>query len=205
MVNITKLKVDVDNEQLLISATSKGETTDNATYHHRFTKVFIDTTTTFNCYNEPSSYATTIDIPLPEDSDSGIDYDKDLEDYAIPFSDILCDDIANDVLFVWLEEVEYDNLNPLHVRDMPASSDYTNPDYGFGVTLSVATFYNLLLENLKIKSEDCCDTDCSDVNMMIAWQGFNLAKTLGEYKQMIYYWKLLHNVISDISTGCNCN
>lgn len=74
----------------------------------------------------------------------------------------------------------------------------------FGVTLSVRDFYNLMLERVTIEDVISCKATCSDVNCMLAWNGFNLAKSLREYKQMIYYWKILHNVVTS-SYNCNCN
>ena len=201
MVTITKLQVDVENKQLMISAKSKGEVTEEGhTYHHRFTKVYIDVTDTFNCYNEWSTNAAVVNIPISEEYGTNGAYDSDLVNYSIPFSEIYSNDIENDILFVWLEEVEYDDLDPLHVRDCDG-----NPDYGFGVVLSVSNLYQYLLDNLKINSEDCCNVGCSEVNMMLAWQGFSLAKTIGDYKQMIYYWKILHNVTPNKDGGCNCH
>lgn len=77
----------------------------------------------------------------------------------------------------------------------------------FGVTLSVKDFYELLLNHIDIVAQDncSCDTDCSDVNFMLAWQGFNLAKTLQDYNQMINYWRILHKYNTSTSAGCTCN
>lgn len=195
MVTITKLLVDTVNEKLIVSATSKGVTTDesNHTFHHKFTKIEIDITNTFVCKNEPSSVAMSFNIPVPEDSVT--DYDWDLVDFEIPFSEILSNDVANDILFVWLTEEEYDENYTLQ----------DNTEVGFGVTLSVNTFYDLLLEHIKINSTNCCKVNCSDVDFMLAWNGFNLAKTLQDYKQMIYYWKILHRQVSENIISCNCN
>lgn len=195
MVTITKLQVDVVNKKLIISATSKGAVNDT---HHKFTKVQIDVTNTFVCYNEPSSIAVssmTFDIPVPEDATS--DYDWDLVDFEIPFSSILSDDVANDVVFVWLTEEEYDSHNNLQAD---------GSEVGFGVTLSVSTFYNLLLNHIKINTTGCCKAGCSDIDFMLAWDGFNLAKTLQDYRKMIYYWKLLHKqTVNNSNNSCNCH
>ena len=43
--------------------------------------------------------------------------DPRFDGYISRFSEIYSNDIENDILFVWLEEVEYDDLDPLHVRD----------------------------------------------------------------------------------------
>lgn len=81
------------------------------------------------------------------------------------------------------------------------------PYPAFGLTLSVKDFYNLLLNNIEIQTKDSthCNPSCSDVNFMLAWQGFNLAKTLQDYNQMIYYWKILHgfNNTSSYTSCCN--
>lgn len=190
MVTITKLQVDVNNEKLLISATSKGEIEGK---HHKFTKINLDITDTFVCKNEPSSNAMSFDIPVPENVES--EYDWDLVDFEIPFSDILSSDVANDILFIWLTEEEYSSEGVLQ----------DNTEVGFGLTLSVSTFYNLLLNHIKIKSSsNCCNASCSDVDFMLAWNGFNLAKTLQDYRQMIYYWRLLHRTSNDSDNPCNC-
>lgn len=78
----------------------------------------------------------------------------------------------------------------------------------FGVTLSVKNFYDLLLNHINIEASDSCNcnVDCSDVNFMLAWQGFNLSKSLQDYNQMIKYWKILHSTGDNTSSsGCGCN
>lgn len=202
MATITKLQVDVANQKLIISATSSGVTTDSSsnTFHHRFTKVYIDTTCTFNCKNEYSTSSVAIEIPddaittnatLHDDEH----FDGDLVDFEIPFSDIYnSTDIANDILFIWIEETEYD-----------FTYSAVDINYFFGVTLSVSTFYETLLNHIKLNAKECCKATCSDVNFMLAWHGFNLAKTLQEYKQMVYYWNIMHNNKSSVSSGCECS
>ena len=202
MVTLKKVAVDVVNEQLLISATSKYNVEGNPqNTNYRFTNVFIDTAKTFSCYNDPSEYCAKIPISIEE-----VGYNTDLVDYSIPFSSIYSENVPNELLFVWLEETEYDNIEEgsEHIKDVEG-----NPDYGFGITLSVSTFYELLLDHIKISKEECCNTSCSDVNYMLAWNGFNLAKQLGqvnpsEYRNMIYYWNILHIKGSESSNGCNC-
>lgn len=183
MVTITKLQVDIANNKLIVSAT------DN-TNSYEFKEICIDTQKTFNCKNEESIYATTITIENQE-------VDTPLTNYEIPFSDIICsDNPETDIFFVWVKAKEY-----------PASGDpYITA--GFGVTLSVKNFYDLLLNHISIVADnDCnCNPDCSDVNFMLAWQGFNLSKILQDYNKMIYYWKILHSFgNSTVSTGCGCN
>lgn len=88
------------------------------------------------------------------------------------------------------------------------NSLHENPQPSFGVTLSVKNFYELLLNHIDITAQDSCNCnpDCSDVNFMLGWQGFNLAKTLQDYNQMIYYWNILHKFgSSSSSSGCGCN
>lgn len=77
----------------------------------------------------------------------------------------------------------------------------------FGVTLSVKDFYELLINHIDIVAQDTCscEANCSDVNFMLAWQGFNLAKTLQDYNQMINYWRILHKYNTSTSVGCTCN
>jgi hypothetical protein len=202
MATITKLQVDVDNEKLLIGAKTTGQTTVNGNIrHHKFTKVYIDTVNTFNCVNEFSSSASVYNITTTN-------YDKDStgEDgqdpiIEVPFSAILSDDIPNELLFVWLQEDEYDNADPHNRLTIDKTAEHL-----FGLTLSVKTFYDLLLNNINIKNECSCDTTCSDVDIMLAWNGFNLAKTLQNYRQMIYYWQVIHKRANASYTGsCNCN
>lgn len=202
MVTLKKAAVDVVNEQLLISATSKYNVEGNPqTSHYRFTNIYIDTAKTFNCYNDPSDYCTTIPIDIET-----IGYDTDLVDFSIPFSSILSDDIPNELLFVWLEETEYNNIEEgsEHIKDVTG-----NPDKGFCVTLSVSTLYELLLNHIKVNTDICCNTTCSDINYVLAWNGFNLAKSLAkvtpsEYRNMIYYWSILHKKASENSNECTC-
>lgn len=203
MATITKLYIDSTNENLVISATSSGATTeDGVTIHHKFTRIFIDLACTFNCKSEPSSNATTI-VLTADDFDTWVD--GDLVDYTVPFSDILSDDILNDILFVWIEETPY--------TDEAGTQQATNLDldYYFGVTLHVKTLYNHLLSHISLDNScgcaSSCNPDCADVNIMLAWQGFNLAKTLQDYRQMINYWNIIHttNTTSSYSSGCNCH
>lgn len=196
MAVITKLQVDASNEQLIVSATSNGITQDGETsLHHKFTKIYVDTCCTFNCKNEPSSKALIKTLTADDFNSNWID--GDLTDYTIPFSDIIVEDVLNEVLFVWIEEITCDEKgNQLGKYDIT---------YLFGVTLHVQSLYNILLNHINI-NECKCKPDCSDVNFMLAWDGFNLAKTLQDYRQMCYYWQILHkNKTTISSTGCGCN
>lgn len=182
MVTITKLQVDITHDKLIISAT-------NNTKSYKFTEICIDTEKTFNCKNEESTYATKITLENQE-------LNEDLENYEIPFDSIICsEDPVNNIFFVWVKCIEY-----------PQSGEsYTTS--GFGVTLSVKNFYDLLLNHIDIVSQNdyACNPSCSDVNFMLAWQGFNLAKTLQDYNQMINYWRILHKYNISTSTDCTCN
>lgn len=313
MATINKLYVDTANEKLIIKATSSGAEDSSALY--KFTKISIDTTLTFNCSESPSSNATEIKLDL--------DYNEDI-DMEIYFLDIYSEDVPNDLIFVWLDEVKYtaietsgfvndetapnygrmltvnnnavwavfvmndnvvpdnsaalsiaglkdtNNTNLININEylngtypngqinndfvvesirkanglyvkvtynntttyykMTYHDDYTgatslryrlniieSSEYPtkstdiemmpstFGVTLSVNTLYNNILDKIDIKDETCCQVDCSDVNYMLAWNGFNLSKSLKQYKQMIYYWNILHKGNLATSTSCNCN
>lgn len=183
MVTITKLQVDTIHNKLIVSAT-------NNTTSYQFEEICIDTQKTFNCKNEESIYATKIKLT---------DYpaDTDLENYEIDFNDIICsDDPENDIFFVWIK-----------CKETPQSGDpYITA--GFGVTLSVKHFYSLLLNHIEVVSQNDfnCSPECSDVNFMLAWQGFNLAKVLQDYNQMIMYWNMLHSLDkATIIQGCGCN
>ena len=183
MVTITKLQVDIAHNKLIVSAT------DN-TASYEFKEICIDTQKTFNCKNDESTYATKITI---ED----VDPNTALTNYEISFDDIICsENPESDVFFVWVKAKEY-----------PASGDpYITA--GFGVTLSVKDFYSILLNHISVVADDDCECnpDCSDVNFMLAWQGFNLSKILQDYNKMIYYWNILHSIGSKTSSfGCNCN
>lgn len=283
---IKKLQVDVDANLLSILATTSGQTTEGGeTFHHKYYKVAIDSTKTFNCKNEPSTSATTINVTVAQDTNL---------DKNISFDDIICSsDIENDILFIWLYEKKYvirPILNtlaedfdvfitdgteyykchmgedykleemvmtkteaPLHAEEFgtslvyyagkyiyfehkdlyyrmnrtsleveeltidkyPVYSDhdttYNDDHYPdnvlFGVTLSVKSFYELLLNHIDIVSSDTCNckVECSDVNFMLAWDGFNLAKTLQDYNQMIKYWNILHKSNTATYSSCGCN
>jgi hypothetical protein len=295
MAKITKLLANTNTGKLIISATSTGKTVDdnNNVLHHKFTKIYVDVTDTFNCNNEPSSLATVKTL--------NIDFDTDFTNYEIDLNDLLCSDPTSDLFFVWIEEYEYkesvlrngfytdDSINNVEmvystdgtnyykatltdgeivddrftvitqseytlaqanadddyvvqlctdsddniyliVTDSEGNSKYyvgdvTNEylveeltyqeyldttctessfNYIFGVTLSVRDFYESILKRIEVKDTNCCNADCSDVNFMLAWSGFNLARALQQYRQMIYYWKLLHNSkVSDSNCGCN--
>lgn len=87
-----------------------------------------------------------------------------------------------------------------------AARKLMKPQTAFGVTLSVRDFYNLLLNHIDIETNPYnCKVECSEVNFMLAWQGFNLSKTLQDYNQMIYYWNILHSVKTSSSSNCGCN
>lgn len=295
MAKITKLLANTNTGKLIISATSTGKTVDdnNNVLHHKFTKIYVDVTDTFNCNNEPSSLATVKTL--------NIDFDTDFTNYEIDLNDLLCSDPTSDLFFVWIEEYEYkesvlrngfytddpiNNVEMVYSTDgtnyyraaltdgeivddrftvitqseytlaqANADDDYTvqlctdsddniylvvtdsggnskyyvgditneylveeltyqeyldttctmsNFSYIFGVTLSVRDFYESILKRIEVKDTNCCNADCSDVNFMLAWSGFNLARALQQYRQMIYYWKLLHNSkVSDSNCGCN--
>ena len=286
MVTITKLQVDTISENLVVSAN------DDNTDKYQFTKIYIDSIKTFNCKNEPSTLATTVE--LKDSSTEPYAENTPLSNYKIPFNEIICSDVPeNDIFFVWVECDEqynrdeyngyyYDNnfyitdgknyyhtvtLNASEVFEDEDASDYNYaknhssdvyavktfrkghyiyvketyggntyyfrindeslatggvsitetvynearaymaPNTAFGVTLSVKNFYELLLNHIDIESStDNCKVDCADVNFMLAWQGFNLAKTLQDYNQMIYYWNILHRYGNNSSTvGCGCN
>ena len=295
MAKITKLLANTNTGKLIISATSTGRTIDdhNDVLHHKFTKIYIDVTDTFNCSNEPSSLATVKTL--------NIGFDTDLTNYEIDLNDLLCSDPTSDLFFVWIEEYEYKERvlsngfytdNPTDNEGMVYSTDGTNYykakladgeiaddnftvitqaeytlaqanadddytvqlctdsdgniylivtdsegnskyyigdisneylvkeltyqeylkatctvsdfSYIFGVTLSVRDFYESILKRVEVKDTNCCKADCSDVNFMLAWHGFNLAKALQQYRQMVYYWRLLHNSkVSNSNCGCN--
>lgn len=195
---ITKLLVDVDNQKLVLSANPNSDET--GTYHYRFTDIYIDTAATFNCSQEESTSAYHKTL-----STSEADYDNPLGNeigqLEIPFSDILSQDVDNDLLFIWIKESKYTESSGTYTE---VSDDYY-PKKLFGVTLSVKTLYQRLLNVINIKDGNCCNVECSDVNTMLAWQGFNLAKNLGEYKQMIKYWNILHKNTGTDSNQCHCS
>ena len=207
--------VDKVNQVIKIKWPSAGILDEDGTiYHHKFTKISIDTAKTFNCKDEPSSKAITKIIDWSHDTDNvnGIGVDRDLyfknnevQYFEIPFNDIyLSEDVANDLIFVWIEEQ----------KGTVSSSTFTpvtdeNPVNHFAITLHVGTFFDLILSNINIignECNNCKNVECSDVNFMLAWQGFDLAKTLGKYKQMVYYWNIMHNVSNQYNnSSCNCH
>lgn len=186
----------------------------------KFDSIEMDTSATFNCKNEPSSRAlTTLKVSDYLDTNgnfvaTGVTGEKD----AIKFDDItISDDIPNELLFIWLKEsfyttgndTPYDNgiVDIYDGTTLIGSVDCRCDNYDFVVALSVETFYKLLLNSININScKPCKDSiDCSEVNTMLAWDGFNLAKSTRNYKQMVYYWKIIHNQANNSSSnGCNC-
>lgn len=210
MAQLTRLEFDEDRKKMIVSATSTGILeVDGVTYHHRFSKLYIDTTKTFNCSDSPSRNAIAIDI-----DDSYIDekghviehdgkhYDGDLWNMEIDFDDIyLTEDVLNDIVFIWLEEKEYDEHFGETTHGMPPEW----PIMLFEFLFSENQLYNHMLDYIKINSEDCCETKCSDVNFMLAWNGFSLAMSVRNYQQMVYYWNILHYKANAKSGKCNCN
>lgn len=205
---LTRLEFDEERKKMIVSATSTGLLiVDGQTLHHRFTKLYIDTVKTFNCSDSPSRNAISIDIDDKYISTQGhvvehdgLHYDGDLWNLEIDFDDIyLSEDVLNDIIFIWLEENEYDVNFNLHGEP---------PDWPrmlFEFLFSETTFYSHLLDYIKINSEDCCKTNCSDVNFMLAWNGFSLAMSVRDYQQMVYYWNILHYKAGSKSGKCNCN
>lgn len=210
-----KFSVDVNKRVLIITLPSTGETIyDNVNYHHKFTEVFIDSSSTFNCGSGPSSFATNSSIRIDWDnieSSTNNGYDEDLIDYEIPFTSIMMDEnsMANELFFIWVKECSYTKDGDEYFESANEVSSVTGQHYPinlFALTLSVSTFYNILLNHIKINTEDCNKVGCSDVNFMLAWDGFNLAKTLQDYKKMIYYWKILHTQTTiGSNNSCNCH
>lgn len=206
---LTRLDFDEDRKKMIVSATSTGQLEDSEGHilHHRFTNIYIDTVKTFNCSDSPSRNAIKIaiddkyiDAKGHVVEHDGLHYDGDLWNLEIDFDDIyLSEDVLNDIVFIWLEEYEYD------VNFKPHGEPPDWPRILFEFLFSEGTFYSHLLDYIKINSENCCNTDCSDVNFMLAWNGFSLAMSVRDYQQMIYYWNILHYKTGKNSGGCGCN
>lgn len=205
MATKNSIAVDVENKRLVINWMSSHKTItkddNNNNISFKFTKIYVDTTKTFNCKNSPSTTAEAVPINIT------IGINEDLDNYYIPFSNILTapdDELQDELFFVWLEEIICDNNGDPDYPHTINSETVDKPTLNFGVTLSVKRFYNLLLETINI-TDNSCEVGCADVNTMLAWDGFNLAKILGEYKQMIYYWNILHTAKNRTFSSCNCN
>lgn len=184
-VNIDKASVDTVNRQFVISASCiLGDEYTN----YKFTKIYIDTALTFNCKDDASTHAMVFNI------DSTIVPDNtSLEEYTISFDKaLLVDDFENTLFFIWVEASCYNGSKDELFK-------------GFGTTLSVKDFYSYILNSININEGDYCNINCSDVNFVLAWNGFNLAMALRNYKQMIYYWNILHKAKSSSGNSCNCN
>lgn len=195
MAVFTKCLIDITNKKLIISATSSGITTDASTgvqKSHQFTDLYIDNQDTFICANEPSTGATHIAL-------ENTVVNGDLTDFEVLFTDILLKDIENSLLFVWLKEVEGT------VDSQTGNFSKEDFAYYMGITFSVNLLYTLLLDTIDIKGEGCCEVDCTNVERMMAWMAFMLAKKLSDPKAMIKYWKILHQLGLNSTTGCSCN
>lgn len=232
MKKIDKLYVDVANKVLVLkdyswnnmatgnnSIVYKDHDTGNTlSGGFKFDSIQMDNSATFNCKEEPSSSAITLDVTDYLDDNGNIAATGATgEKPAISFNDIPYDDIPNELLFIWLKESFYliGNDNPyaagiVDIYDgstLIGSVDCRCDNYDFVIALSVETFYKLLLNTININNCNPCkdNIDCSEVNTMLAWDGFNLAKSTRNYKQMVYYWNIIHNQANKSnSRGCNC-
>ena len=232
MKKIDKLYVDVANKVVVLkdyswnnmatgnnSIVYKDHSTGNTlSGEFRFNSIKMDSSATFNCKEEPSSSAITLTISnYLDDAGNVAATGLEGEKPAISFNNIPYDDIPNELLFIWIKESFYITGNDtpyangiVDIYDgttLIGSVDCRCDNYDFVVALSVETFYKLLLNSININScKPCKDSiDCSEVNTMLAWDGFNLAKSTRNYKQMVYYWKIIHNQANNSSSnGCNC-
>ena len=233
MKKIDKLYVDVANKVLVLkdyswnnmatgnnSIVYKDHDTGNTLNgSFKFDSIAIDSSATFNCKEEPSSSALkTLTISNYIDSNGNFSATGDInEKPAISFDDItISDDIPNELLFIWLKESFYitGNETPyaLGIVDiydgatLIGSIDCRYDNYDFVIALSVETFYKLLLNTININSCNPCkdNVSCSYVNTMLAWDGFNLAKSTRNYKRMVYYWNIVHNSSNKSNNNCKC-
>lgn len=223
MAKIEKIKFDLANRKLVVIAKSTGIESDsnNIQYYNRFEKIYVDTSCTINgCINEPSSNAPVVlnltndDVkfkinpnggtPSSADLVNGVYYNGDLINYEILFDDVnvldfLSKDVENELLLVWVEEVQYvEDANhewtPTGIKNYKAHA----------LCISGTTLYDIFLNKIKINSEDCCKTSCADVNFFLAWNGFKFAAALEDYRKAVYYWKIIHNTASE-PKNCGCN
>lgn len=193
--------------------------------------VYIDTLKTFVCKNEPSELAFHHEVDpyrvpqivkfdveesdLPCDDfmsellfvfakeqsvDLTVTFDESIDDYMAWFNANIVNEGSVPSPLTW----ESDYVYMLYNEQL----GYTDVDfkYIFSVVFDNIALSKLILSNINIADDKDCNVQCSDVNTMLAWYGFNLANKLSDMKRLIYYWNLLHESVDMIDvSNCNCN
>lgn len=206
-----KYCIDKDNKEIVISVDSSGKNEPlGSTKAYRFEKIYIDWSATFNCSNEPSRHALVFNIrdiyPIfyPENPE-GITweefYNQDIRELRIPY-DTFCYDVENDLTFIFIEEDVYNQEDQTYIWE--ELQYFCKPLYDSQLLI------DNVLEDMTINSDkDSCSVPCSDVNILLAYTGFDISEKNGLYKKMVYFWSLI-NKFEDISsnlitkTNCNC-
>lgn len=197
------------------------------------TDVYIDTLKTFVCKNEPSELAyhhAILDAHIPAVVKFSID------ESALPCDDfmneLLFAFIKESYIDLTIETsgsidsyMSWFNANIINEGTVESPLTYTegtpsyytlyeevlthtvvNFHYVFSVMFDNIALSKLILSNINIADNKDCNVQCSDVNTMLAWYGFNLANKLNDMKRLIYYWNLLHESVDMIDvSNCNCN
>ena len=248
MAKFVRCKIDEGGRNVVISAkSSRSQEIEGSPFHYKFTKIYIDSSCTFNCMNEPSSSATVID--LPEELKV---MDGNIYNFKIPFDDILVEDVPNEMLFIFLQEEKYienivydeneytqkiinysiyagwgDPSDPentyaksridkgiedklFDISDVYThSSTYELCDFVYScyILFSLKHLTDIVFSQLSIQDEkESCNITASDVNAMLAWQGFELASCCCDVWEMIKYWNYIKDMQGvSINSNCKCH
>lgn len=174
-MNIT-LTLDIDNKTLTISGT--GSTL-------ALSYVYVDTSKSFICQNEPSSLATSVPLVTIQEQGATTYSFTGVVDFKTNLNGILgTADINEDIFFVFAQI----NSNPEYVVE------YTYNDANFKANIFEST-YRALIES------KCCELNLSAANLILLYNAFLMAPTLKDKAEL---WNNLHNNPSVIS-NCSCN
>lgn len=188
---------DKENKEIVLSIASSYNIFPHHTqYHYRFEKIYIDWSATFNCKNEPSVNALEFNIQdLYDIPDMEAFYDTDIVNLRIPY-DTLCYDVENDITFIFVQEGVYEsNMESMELVDY---NFFMRPIYDIEYLLQ-KVFKSLKINNDK----DNCNVSCSDVNIMLAYTGFDIAEQVENYKKMVYFWNII-NKTENVNNNCDC-
>lgn len=63
----------------------------------------------------------------------------------------------------------------------------------------------IVLDSITLTNTQSCEASCADVNIMLAWYGFNLALNLGDIRKALYYWSFLKGLSNTVKKNkCSC-
>lgn len=193
-IKITKLLLDKANQKIVLSA----EVEEQGEY---MTAIYIDTQKTFVCSNEPSDSASKIELNpdgIIESNDTltieggcvtkVTDFEIDLPSITAGVVSTL--DINNDMLFLFIDDINQDSI-----------------DYTIRIVLEQQSFYTLLFKQIHkdIVATGCCDIPQSAADIALMFEAFQLSLLTKDFRRAVYYWNELHggNNLS-ITAKCNC-